>query len=273
MTGVPHEVLLPDGSTFSVSVASVYVGAENELIGRVAVIQDITASRELERREQERLRNVFRRYVSPQVAEEVLAGGVDFGEPAEREVVVLFADIRGYTTLTEGLPPRILVEQVLNRYFTAMTEAMYRHDGTIDKFMGDGIIGLFGVPIARPDDVQRSLFAAVEMQRAFAELRKAWRIELGREIGIGIGLSYGPAVVGNIGSEQRLDYTVIGDVVNTASRLNGLAEAGEIVISHSLVDALEPGTTLPGTLHARGPVVLKGKQEPHQVYHIVYELI
>jgi adenylate cyclase len=270
-TGAPHEVLLPDQSTFSVSVAEVQVGEENDLIGRVAVIQDITASRELERREQERLRSVFRRYVSPQVAEEVLAGGGNFGEPEEREIVVLFADIRGYTTLTEGLPARVLVEQVLNRYFTAMTEAMHRHDGTIDKFMGDGIIGLFGVPIARPDDIQRSLFAAVEMQRAFKELRHDWRAELNREIGIGIGLSYGRAVVGNIGSTQRLDYTVIGDVVNTASRLNGLAEAGEIVVSHSLVEVLTPETLLPGILQPRGPVTLKGKQEPHVVYDMVYE--
>jgi adenylate cyclase len=269
-SGTTHEVALPDGATYSVSVASVRGSGDSSLIGRVAVIQDITAIKELERREQERLRSMFRRYVSPQVVEEVLAGGGEFGEPAEHLVVVLFADIRGYTTLTEGLPARALVEQVLNRYFTAMTEALYRHDGTIDKFLGDGIIGLFGVPIARPDDIQRSLFAAVEMQRAFTELRRGWQVELGRDIGLGIGMSYGRAVVGNIGSTQRIDYTVIGDVVNTANRLNGLAEAGQIVISHSLVDALAAETELPGELRQRGPVALKGKQDPHLVYEIIY---
>jgi class 3 adenylate cyclase/DNA-binding response OmpR family regulator len=271
-TGVPHEVVLPDQSTFSVSVAAVQAAGEQELIGRVVVIQDISASRELERREQERLRDVFRRYVSPQVAEEVLAGGVDFGSPAERDVVVLFADIRGYTTLTEGLPPRVLVEQVLNRYFNAMTAVIHRYAGTVDKFMGDGMIGLFGVPIARVDDIQRSLAAAIEMQQACDELRAEWLATLNRDIGIGIGLSYGRAVVGNIGSTERLDYTVIGDVVNTASRLNGLAEAGEIVVSHSLVDALAPNASLPGVLRVRGPVTLKGKQEPHLVYDMLYDV-
>jgi adenylate cyclase len=266
----PHEVTLPDGATFSVSVAPVR-GSDANLLGRVAVIQDISAIKELERREQERLRSVFRRYVSPQVVEEVLAGGGQFGEPAEHTVVVLFADIRGYTALTEGLPAKVLVEQVLNRYFSAMTEALHRHDGTVDKFLGDGIIGLFGVPIARPDDVQRSLFAAVDMQRAFATLIRSWQAELNLEIGMGIGVGYGTAVVGNIGSAQRLDYTVIGDVVNTANRLNGLAGAGQIVISHRLVEMLGPDTQLPGTLRQRGLVPLKGKQEPHLVYEIEYD--
>jgi adenylate cyclase len=261
--------MLPDGSTVSVSVAPVRAG-DNAPLGRVAVIQDITAIRELERREQEWLRSVFRRYVSPQVVEEVLAGAGTFGEPAERQIVVLFADIRGYTRLTEGMPPRVLVEQVLNRYFNAMTEALYRHDGTVDKFLGDGIIGLFGVPIARPDDVLRSLKAAVAMQRAFAELQRHWQQDLDRDIGMGIGMSYGRAIVGNIGSSQRLDYTVIGDVVNTASRLNGLASAGQIVISHHLVEALSSDAVLPGQLQERGRVMLKGKREPHLVYEIVY---
>jgi adenylate cyclase len=269
-SGVPHEVMLADGATFSISVAPVQ-GADTTVIGRVAVIQDISAIKELERREQQRLRDVFRRYVSPQVVEEVLAGGGHFGEPAERTVVVVFADIRGYTTIAEGLPAKVLVEQILNRYFNGMTEALYRHDGTVDKFLGDGIIGLFGVPIARPDDIQRSLFATVEMQRTFAALQRSWREELQLDIGMSIGVGYGTAVVGNIGTAQRLDYTVIGDVVNTASRLNGLAKAGQIVVSHRLVEALTPNIVLPGVLRERGLVVLKGKHEPHLVYDLEYE--
>ncbi|HWQ13780.1 MAG TPA: GAF domain-containing protein [Roseiflexaceae bacterium] len=264
------EVTLAGGETYSISVAPVR-SADNALIGRVAVLQDITAIKELERREQERLRSVFRRYVSPQVVEEVLAGGGDFGEPVEREVVVLIADLRGYTALTEGMPPRVLVEQVLNRYFTAMTEVLYRHGGTIDKFLGDGIIGVFGVPIPREDDVQRSLMAAVDLQRAFADLRRTWRAELGLDIGMGVGMGYGRAVVGNIGSAQRLDYTVIGDVVNTASRLNGLAQPDQILLSYHLVDALPPGWRAPWGLRPIGPVALKGKHEPHMVYEIEYK--
>lgn len=263
-----QEVTMSNGDSFSVSVAPVY-SAESSLIGRVAVIQDITAIKELERQKQERLRGVFRRYVSPQVVEEILAGGGNFGEPVEREVVVLFADIRGYTTLTEGLPPRILVEQVLNRYLTAMTEVMYHYGGTIDKFMGDGVIGVFGVPIARHDDIPRSLKAAIAMQQSFERLRYGWREGLNLDIGMGVGIGYGPAVVGNVGSDQRVDYTVIGDVVNTASRLNGLAKAGDIIISHHVVERL-PEDFDRSALQELGPVALKGKQEPHLVYRLNY---
>ncbi|HNP69754.1 MAG TPA: GAF domain-containing protein [Kouleothrix sp.] len=269
----PHplnEVVLPQGETFSISVAPVR-GADDELIGRVTVLQDITAIKELERREQERLRSVFRRYVSPQVVEEVLAGGGDIGAPVERDLVVIFADIRGYTALTEGLPPRVLVEQVLNRYFTAMTDALHRHGGTIDKFLGDGLIGVFGSPIVRDDDVQRALLAAVDLQRAFAELRSRWRSELRRDIGMGIGIAYGRAVVGNIGSEQRMDYTLIGDVVNTASRLNGIAHAGQIIATGQLIDALPPHWHAPWPIRKSEPVHLKGKQEPVPIYEIEYE--
>jgi adenylate cyclase len=264
------EVTLDGGATFSISVAPVRT-ADNGLLGRVAVLQDITAIKELERREQERLRSVFRRYVSPQVAEEVLAGAGGFGEPAERDVVVLIADLRGYTSLTEGMRPRVLVDEVLNRYFSAMTEVLYRYGGTIDKFLGDGIIGVFGVPIAREDDLRRSVAAAVDLQRSFGGLRTMWQRELKLDIGMGVGLGYGRAVVGNIGSSQRLDYTVIGDVVNTASRLSGLAHPGQVIVSYHLVDALPSQAEAPWRLRAIGPVQLKGKHDPHLVYEVEYQ--
>jgi adenylate cyclase len=266
------EVTLDGGATFSISVAPVRT-ADNGLLGRVAVLQDITAIKELERREQERLRSVFRRYVSPQVVEEVLAGAGNFGEPVERDVVLVIADIRGYTSLSEGMQPRVLVDEVLNRYFSAMTEVLYRHGGTIDKFLGDGIIGVFGVPIARDDDLQRSIAAAVEGQRVFGELRQTWKRELGLDIGMGVGLGYGRAVVGNIGSAQRLDYTVIGDVVNTATRLSGLAHPGQIILSYHLVDALPPDVRAAWRFRPIGPVQLKGKHDPHMVYEVEYERV
>ncbi len=265
----PHEVTLPPGNTFSISVAPVHSG-KNELLGRVAVMQDITAIKELERREQERLRGVLRRYVSPQVVEQMLAGGSDFGKPVERNVVVLFADLRGYTTLTEGIEARVLVEQVLNRYFTAMTEVLYRHEGTIDKFLGDGLIGVFGTPIAHDDDLIRALHASVDLQRAFYRLKREWRASIGLDIGMGVGISYGPAVVGNIGSVQRTDFTLIGDVVNTANRLSGIAKAGEIIVSHRLIEALPTDYRSPWLIRSAGLVPLKGKQEPHLIYEIEY---
>lgn len=265
----PIELELPQDITYSISVAPVR-NADGQRLGRVAVLQDITPIKALERQERERVRGIFRRYVSPPVAEYLLSAGQEWGEPTECDVVVLFADLRGFTTLAERTEPDILIRRILNRYFTAMTNVLHQHLGTIDKFLGDGIIGVFGTPIARPDDPQRSVLAAVDMQLAFAALGEAWRDELGLDIGMGIGISYGRAVVGNIGSDQRLDYTLIGDVVNTANRLCGMARAGQIIISYHLYDALPPEWDAPWLLHPLGPVRLKGKQEPHPVFEVAY---
>jgi class 3 adenylate cyclase/DNA-binding response OmpR family regulator len=236
----------------------------------IKLTKTLAENQALERREQDRIRGVFARYVAPELVDRVMAGGAGFGEPVEQPVAVIFADLRGYTALAEGLAASVLVEQVLNRYFTAMTAALYRHQGTVDKFMGDGIIGVFGTPLPQADDLARALAAAVEMQRAFVILRDLWRAELGREIGMGIGIAYGPAVVGNIGSPQRQDYTVIGDVVNTASRLAGVANAGQVVVSHHLVTALREVHNGGWPLASLSPVMLRGKQEPHAVFELLY---
>ncbi|EFO79304.1 response regulator receiver [Oscillochloris trichoides DG-6] len=266
--GEVAEIVLPDETVYNLSLSAVQ-GGDDQPLGQVAVLRDISAIKRLERQERERVRSVFRRYVSPQVAEQLLSAGSDFGNPTEREVVVLFADLRGFTSITERTDPQVLIQQILNRYFTAMTEVLYAHDGTIDKFLGDGIIGVFGSPIAHPDDPYRALQASVAMQRTFADLAATWQQQLGMEIGLGIGLSYGRAIVGNIGSIQRQDYTLIGDVVNTASRLSGIARAGQVVLSYHLHDALAPAT-LAWPLVSLGAIELKGKQEPHQVYEVQY---
>ncbi len=265
--GAATEINLPGDITYSVSIAPVQ-GGDDQPLGKVTVLRDISPIRRLERQERERERAVFRRYVSPQVAEQLLKAGGEFGRPTDRDVAVVIADIRGFTGITERTEPHVLIERILNRYFTAMTEALYTHDGTIDKFLGDGIIGVFGSPIAHPDDPERALAAAVEMQRRFAQLACEWREELGYEIGMGCGVGYGRAVVGNVGSEQRQDYTLIGDVVNTASRLSGLARAGQVIISYRLADALPRDYAPPWPLRALGPVKLKGKQEPHLIYEV-----
>ncbi len=265
-----YELSLPSDTTYSVNISPVR-GADGQPLGKVAVMQDITAIKVLERQERERMRSVFRRYVSPVVAERLMSASQEFGQPTECDVAVLFADMRGFTALTEQTNPKVLVELILNRYFTTMTEVLHEHEGTIDKFLGDGIIGVFGTPIARPDDPQRALITAVDMQKAFTDLNAIWRKEVGLDIGMGIGISYGRAVVGNIGSEQRLDYTLIGDVVNTASRLSGLAKADQIIISYHLCDALPDNHMLPVHLKPLGQVHLKGKQEPHRIYEVVYE--
>jgi adenylate cyclase len=261
------EIEAPDETIYSVSLSSVR-SADEQPLGQVAVLRDVSALKRLERQERERVRSVFRRYVSPQVAEQLLSAGGDFGRPTEREVAVIISDLRGFTSITERIEPHVLIERILNRYFTVMTEVLYAHDGTIDKFLGDGVIGVFGSPIAHPDDPRRALAASVAMQRAFAQLACEWRDELGYTIGMGIGVSYGRAVVGNIGSEQRQDYTLIGDVVNTASRLSGIARAGQIIASHHLVSALPADFTPPWALAPLGAVELKGKLEPHLIYEV-----
>ncbi len=265
------EVMLPPDRTYSLSLSPVR-GADGHPLGRVAVLQDITALRLLERQEQERVRSVFRRYVSPVVAEQLLVDAQAFGAPTERRVVVICTDMRDFTALTERIGPHILVDRILNRYFTMMTEVLYQYDGTIDKFLGDGLLGVFGSPISHDDDPQRALLACVDMQRAFMLLRDEWKQELGVEIGVGIGVSYGQAVVGNIGSEQRLDYTLIGDVVNTASRLCAIAKTGQVIVSHHLVEALPQGWADGPHLYPLGAVSLKGKQDPHRIYEATYSV-
>ena len=113
--------------------------------------------------------------------------------------------------------------------------------------------------------------AAVDLQRAFARLSRSWNDEIHRDIGMGVGIAYGRAVVGNIGSEQRMDYTLIGDVVNTASRLNGIAQAGQVIVAHQLIDGLPDSWRAPWPIHPIDRVQLKGKQEPLLIYEIQYE--
>ncbi|RRR76122.1 MAG: GAF domain-containing protein [Candidatus Viridilinea halotolerans] len=265
--GAAGEITQADDVTYSVSVAPVR-GSDEQPLGSVTVLRDISPIKRLERQERERVRSVFRRYVSPQVAEQLLSAGDDFGRPTERDVAVIFADLRGFTSITERTEPRILIENILNRYYTILTDVLYAHDGTVDKFLGDGMIAVFGTPIARPDDPQRALEAAVAIHYAFNQLAQLWQDELGYCIGMGVGMSYGRATIGNIGSKQRQDYTLIGDVVNTAARLSGVAQAGQIIVSHHLISALPATYAPPWHLRPLGPVQIKGKQDPHPIFQV-----
>lgn len=218
---------------------------------------------QLEQQRMQRLRADMSRYMAPQLVDQLLTEG-GFGDIAERDVVVLFADLRGFTALSEQLAPRIVVEQILNRFFDVMTDVLYQHEALIDKFLGDGLMVVFGSVRPRADDVARAIRAARAMQQAFRGLRTTWQKDFGQSVGLGIGMSWGRAVVGNIGSAQRLDYTVIGDVVNTASRLVSVAEAGQVIISQQLAAKL-PAAMRRG-LRPLPPVMLKGKSEPQEIF-------
>ena len=142
-------------------------------------------------------------------------------------ITVLFADIRGFTRISEHAPPEQIVS-LLNRYFSAMTDIIFAHGGTLDKYLGDGLMALFGAPTTTPEDASNALNAAVAMQRRIIGINDELRTEGFSELGVGIGLHTGEVTVGYIGSERRSEYTAIGDAVNTASRLESNARGGEI---------------------------------------------
>jgi adenylate cyclase len=211
------------------------------------------------------VRSNFERYFAPNLAARIAdsPGAVRLGGD-KRPVAVLFSDIRGFTALSESMNPDDMAS-LLTEYFTEMVECVFRHGGTLDKFMGDAVMAQWGAPIGAPDDADRAVRAAIEMMRALDTLNTKWR-GVGRpELGIGIGLSYGEAFAGNIGSERRLEFTVIGDTVNTASRLCAAAEAGEILISDEMRRVLRQ----PPPIEERPPLELKGKTHPVPVYHVV----
>ncbi len=175
------------------------------------------------------------RFLSPALVEQAQAGKIELGKGGkESPVTVLFSDIRGFTTFSERVGPQETVE-LLNEYFERMVDCVFRHGGVLDKFIGDALMAIWGAPVQRPDDAERALQAALEMQSVLAEFN-AERVAAGRPaVAIGIGVNAGPAVVGNMGSSKRLEYTVIGDTVNVASRLCSIAAAGEIVASAETV--------------------------------------
>src|SRR5205814_975767 len=172
-------------------------------------------------------------------------------------ITILFADIRGFTRISEHAPPEKIV-QLLNRYFSAMTDIIFAHGGTLDKYLGDGLMALFGAPTVTPKDAANAIAAAVAMQRRMLSINDELRAEGFPEIGIGIGLHTGEVIVGYIGSERRSEYTAIGDAVNTSSRLESNAKAGEILVSEVTANAARSRYQLA----PRDPINVKNREQP-----------
>jgi adenylate cyclase len=185
------------------------------------------------------VRSNFERYFAPNVAAEIAQqqGAVKLGGD-KRPVTILFSDIRGFTTMSEHMSPEAIAS-LLSDYFTEMVDIIFAHGGTLDKFIGDAIMALWGAPIPHADDQDRAVQAAIAMQRAIAGLNAKWTADGRPNIDVGIGINYGETFAGNIGSHLRLEYTVIGDAVNVASRLCSNAHGGEILISDPLYQALK----------------------------------
>jgi adenylate cyclase len=217
------------------------------------------------RREMLKLSN-FQRYFSPDLAKQIAGHGEEMKLGGDkRPVVIMFTDIRGFTSMSEKMAPDD-VANLLREYFTEMVEIVFRNGGTLDKFIGDAIMALWGAPLATEDDADKAMAAAIEMQRALVELNEHWKATGKPAIDIGIGINFGEVFAGNIGSEQRLEYTVLGDAVNTASRLCSKAAKGEIMISEPFYKRLKKAPKV----EAREPIPLKGKSKPVANYLAKY---
>ena len=212
-------------------------------------------------------RERFQRLLSPAIAQQVLEGKVAIQKGGEgRETTVLFTDIRGFTSMSESENPQVIVD-MLNEYFELMVEVIFKYEGTLDKFVGDEIMALYGAPVTHGDDAIRCVRTAVEMLEVLAELNAA-RVRAGApEVRIGIGINTGHVVAGYIGSSKALEYTVIGDTVNTGARLCSVAKAGEIIISQSTYEQIGDRfdvVELP-------PVQVKGKSQALKIYNVIGE--
>jgi len=210
------------------------------------------------------VRSNFERYFAPNVAAEIAQqeGTIRLGGE-RRPITVLFSDIRGFTAMAESMGPDA-VARLLSEYFTEMVEVIFEHGGTLDKFIGDAIMALWGAPISHEDDPDRALRAAVAMQQAIDELNRKWAAAGGPEIGVGIGINHGEVFAGNIGSHRRLEYTVLGDAVNVAARLCAEAGPGEILVTEPLLGVVREHVDtefLP-------ELALKGKAQVVQVYRL-----
>jgi len=212
------------------------------------------------------LRDTISRYLCPSMTEEILKNPemLQLGGQ-RRHLTVLFADIKGFTTISEKLDPAEVVE-LLNQYFTAMVDLVFEHQGTLDKFLGDGLLAFFGAPLDVPRAAAQAVACAVAMQQRLQVLRQE-----GLPLqGMRIGINTGEAIVGNIGSHRRMDFTVIGDVVNVAARLLEVArqEEAPIVVGEATYEEVSEEFSLkPGPA-----VILRGRREPTVSYLVEFSL-
>lgn len=219
----------------------------------------------LEILKRKRVINAFKKYVAPEVVEEISKKG-DFsiklgGE--NRDIAVLFVDIRGFTTMSELLEPEQVVA-ILNNYLSLTTNAIFKNKGTLDKFVGDATMAVFNSPFDMEDYTFKAVCAAMDIVGGAKELEEKLMKEFGRSVGFGVGVNCGPAVVGNIGCEFRMDFTAIGDTVNTAARLEANAKRGQVLISDAVYERVKDRIEVEEV----GEIPLKGKSKGVFVYSV-----
>ncbi|MGN0155492.1 MAG: CHASE2 domain-containing protein [Lachnospiraceae bacterium] len=219
----------------------------------------------LEQIKRKKVINAFKKYVAPEVVEEISKKG-DFtiklgGE--NRDIAVLFVDIRGFTTMSEVLEPEQVVA-ILNNYLNLTTNAIFKNKGTLDKFVGDATMAVFNSPFDLEDYTFKAVCAAKDIVDGASELEEKLMKEFGRSVGFGVGVNCGPAVVGNIGCEFRMDFTAIGDTVNTAARLEANAKRGQVLISDAVYERVKDRIEVEEV----GEIPLKGKSKGVFVYSV-----
>lgn len=234
------------------------IGINGKRLGTMIMIEDITSEK--------RMRSTMSRYMDPSLADQILEAGEEILVGQASHATILFSDIRGFTTLTEELGPQGTVS-LLNEYFTVMVDCIQNEGGMLDKFIGDAIMAVFGTPLAHDDDEDRAVRASIAMLRALNTYNEKRLSDGKKPIDIGIGLNSDTVVSGNIGSPKRMDYTVVGDGVNLASRLEGACKqyGARLLISEHTFKKLR------GTYRSReiDRVVVKGKTQPVAVYEVV----
>ncbi|HEX8370149.1 MAG TPA: adenylate/guanylate cyclase domain-containing protein [Pyrinomonadaceae bacterium] len=238
-----------------------------ELISAVAAqtavtVETVKAHKRLAREEVARAN--YSRFMPEYVVKQLLENPDSFRlGGVNQTITVLFADIRGFTAISEHENPERIVG-LLNRFFSAMSEIIFGHGGTLDKYTGDGLMALFGAPTATPDDAKNALHAAMAMQKRIQTLNEELKNEGFNQIGVGVGLHTGVATVGYIGSDKRSEYTAIGDTVNLASRLESNAQAGQILISEATAKACNE----PVSLKPQEPLQVKNRLQPVSLFEV-----
>jgi class 3 adenylate cyclase len=239
----------------------------DEVGGLARAVDEMSSALEVSERElvqQTRARAALARYLPADVVDLVVKDPTRLGLGGERRLVtVLFADVVGFTRLAEVLAPEATVA-VLNEYFALATEIVQRHHGIVDKFLGDCVMAVWGVPEHRDDDAKRALEAAQALRRWVEAANRRWREKYGVEVQLAMGLNTGLVVAGNVGSERRLEYTVVGDAVNVAARLEASAAPGQILVSQETRAA----SGAPSTLVELGERHLRGRTKAMTVFEV-----
>ena len=256
------QVLLEcNGKTTTVNISvSPLLNDFNEPIGSVVAMEDLSNL--------DKLKSTFKKYVSKQIVDQLLENDemLNLGGQ-EQEATILFSDIRGFTAMSETMDPNEVVE-TLNDYFNLMIEIIFKYNGTLDKIIGDALMVIYGAPNATENDTENAVFTAIEMQEKLIEFNQDRIINLKQPIKIGIGINKGKVISGNIGSKQQMNFTVIGDSVNLASRLCSVASSDQIIISDAVWKKIKLNKRFKS--NKLNPVKVKGKVKPIDIREILY---